>query len=194
MTDKTASQQKKTGPPLLGLAVVADLWLWGAILLYGPTYLGIVSGWRIPLYVLGFFVLTISFAGALLELSKLWKSEGLNYWGVSLVFLIPAVALHTVVTRYALMPLLETIAKVATLLFIALGGAMVFHGAAYFLQTPSKDRVEKPSPEEAAREKAVKRRANLEIVSSILVALLSLATAVVKLVLEIIPQLKSGQP
>ena len=81
-------------PPTLGLAVVADLWLWGGLTILAPTYLAI-RGWDLAFNVVGLGMLVISFSGALLELSKLWQSEGLKYWGVSLVFLFPALILSS---------------------------------------------------------------------------------------------------
>ena len=188
------AQERKPRPPLLGFAIVADLWLWGAILFYAPTYLGIVGGWRILFNVLGFVAITISFTGAVLELSKLWKSEGLSYWAVSFAFLFPALLLHIAVMHYAFMPLLESIARVATLILVALGGALLFQGVPYFFWQPAKERTEQPSLEEGAERRAAKRRTNLEVVASILIALLSLATAVIQLILEILPQLRGGQP
>lgn len=186
--------EKRPSPPLSGLAIVADLWLWGAILFYAPNYLGIVGTWRILFNVCGFLAITISFVGALLELSKIWKSEGLSYWGTSLAFLIPALLLHMAVRYYALLPLLESIARVSTLILAAIGGALVFQGVPYFFWQPAKEPTEQPSLAEAAEQKVARRRMNFEIAASIMIALLSLATAVVKLVLEIFPQLRSGQP
>jgi hypothetical protein len=46
-------------PPTLGLAAAADLWLWGALGLFAPTYLGI-SGWDWVLYSAGFVMVALS--------------------------------------------------------------------------------------------------------------------------------------
>ena len=67
-------KKKKPQPPLLGFAIVASLWVWGAILFFAPYYFNISGGWKIPFNILGTIMLTISFGGALTELSKqgLW--------------------------------------------------------------------------------------------------------------------------
>lgn len=181
---------KKPQPPLSGLAIVASLWLWGAILLYAPNYLNIVGGWRVPFNVLGAIALIFSFGGALIELSNYWKSEALGYWGVGIIFLIPAIIFFVLVRLYPLAPLWETLAKIAALLLLAFSGPFFFMGIPHFFwKTPQgqelKHTEEAPAQEAAA--KAAQREARFNTIASIIIALLAFATAVVKLASEMIP-------
>jgi hypothetical protein len=178
--------KKTERPPGLGLAVVADLWLWGALSVWAPTYLQISSGWRFLFYVFGFVFLIVSFAGALLEIGKLWSKEGLDYWGVSLVFLLPAAVLYLLSATGRIEGVLLTIAKVAFLLLLAVGGPMFLQGVPYFIRSSDRKREPKPAEEHnlhrIREDKAAQRKTTLEIVGRILVAFLSLATAIVALV------------
>jgi hypothetical protein len=182
---------KKPQPPLSGLAIVASLWLWGAILLYTPTYLNIAGGWQIPFTVLGAIALIISFGGALLELSKFWKSEALSYWGAGAIFLIPALIFFVLVKLYPLTPLWETLAKIAALVLLTLAGPFFFMGIPHFFwrvpQSQEPEHAEGVSAQEAAAQKAAQREARFTTIASIIIALLSLATAVIKLTSEIVP-------
>jgi hypothetical protein len=188
--EQRPSANKKPGPPTLGLAIVADFWLWGALLLLAPSYFTITSGWRVPFLVLGFISLTISFGGALLEIGKLRKSEGLSYWGVSLVFLVPAAALFLSVRYGAITGALAIASKIAVLLLAAIGGPLFFQGLPYFFwktpaPTPPPEQPAPPSPSQIASA-AAKRKTSLEIIANVIVALLALATAIVALVEKIL--------
>jgi hypothetical protein len=187
MTD-TNVQPNKPSPPTMGLAVVADLWLLGSLLLFIPNYFGIISGWQYIFSVLGFITLTISFGGALVELGKLWKSEGLGYWGASLVFLIPSVALYFAVKFQRITGPMSIVAKIGVLLLMAIGGPLFFHGIPYFFwkKDTDKQKVEiTPSANQTIRTKS--QNINLEVIANIIVALLALATAIVTLVVKIAP-------
>ena len=175
-------EPKKPQPPLSGLAIVASLWLWGTILFYAPTYLDIVGGWRVPFNVLGAIALIISFGGALVELGKFWKSEALSYWGVGLVFLIPAGILFALVEFYSLSSVLETIAKVAALLLLAFSGPFFFMGVPYFFwkekQKQFSQSEEDVPEEEVVAQRLARREARFTTIASIIIAFLSLASAV----------------
>lgn len=191
MDKKSKQSEKKPGPPTLGLAVVADLWLWGALLLFAPNYLGIVSGWQIPFYALGGLALSVSLAGALTELGRLWKTEALSYWGAGIVLLVPAGALYVAIERQIITGALGVIAKVGALVLTAIGGALFFQGIPY-LFWKQNEKIEK-SPSDSVNipdtgdEKRSKRKASLETIVSMIVALLSLATAIVALVEKLSP-------
>jgi len=184
-------KSKKPQHPLSGLSIVASLWLWGSILFYAPIYFGISGGWRIPFNLFGTIAIIISFAGALIELGKYWKNEGWSYWGVGLVFLIPSVILFSLVKIYTMSPILLTTAKIGALVLLALSGPFIFMGIPYFFWREPQAQILKPAKdipkEEAAAEKLAKREARFTTIASIIIACLSLATAVVKLVLEIMP-------
>lgn len=179
---------KKPSPPTIGLAVVADLWLWGAIFLFIPNYFGIISGWQYLFTILGYIALIISFAGALTELGKLWKSEGLGYWGASLVFLIPSVSLYFAVEYQRIIGSMVLVAKIGAILLMIIGGPLFFHGIPYFFwkKDTGAQEAEPPNSKNTIVKKD-SRKINLEAMANIIVALLALATAVVTLVEKIAP-------
>ncbi len=195
MADKKSNQpespSEKQKPSTLGLGTVATLWLWGALLLFTPQYLGIIHPWRILFFVIGGLGIIISFAGALLELGKLWDSEGLEYWGVSLVFMIPAAALYVGVWQQLIDHPFVVPAKIAFLLLTAVGGSLFFHGVPYFFWESGVDAQhpaagdEFPEPDHKT-EKATKAKL-FQVIANVIVALLSLATAVVTLVSKLAP-------
>ncbi len=191
MNRKSKQSEKKPRPPALGLAVVADLWLWGSLLLFAPNYFGIVSGWQIPFYVLGGLALVISFGGALIELGRLWKTEALSYWGAAIILLVPAGALCVSIERQFITGALGIIARIGVLILTAIGGSLFFHGVPYlFWQQNGKageslpDSVKVP---DNSGEKQAKRKANMETIANVIVALLSLATAIVTLAEKLSP-------
>ena len=191
MKGKFKQSEKKPEPPTLGLAVVADLWLLGALLLFAPNQLDIISGWQILFYVLGGVALVISFGGALIELGKLWKTEALSYWGVGIFLLIPAGALYIVVGRQLITGALGVTAKVFALVLTVIGGGMFFHGIPYLFwkqdsktKQPPSDSTDTPV---TSYEKKAKRKGNFEAIASIIVAMLSLATAAVTIVWKLSP-------
>ncbi len=186
---KNNAKPKKPSPSTMGLAVVADLWLWGAIFLYTPNYFGITSGWQYLITILGYIALIISFAGALTELGKLWKSEGLGYWGASLVFLIPSISLYFAVKFQRITGTMANVAKIGAIILMMIGGPLFFHGIPYLFWkkdtegqeiTQSTTFMDKVSNKES-------RKFNLEAMANIIVALLALATAIVTLVEKIAP-------
>lgn len=179
---------KKPSPPTIGLAVVADLWLWGALFLFIPNYFGIFSGWQYLFIIPGFIFLIISFAGALTELGKLWKSEGLGYWGASLVFLIPSIALYFAVKFQRITGDMVLVAKIGAILLLTIGGPFFFHGIPYFFWKKDTEVQETESTTSTHMNvnKEV-RKSNLKAIANIIVALLALATAAINLVDKIMP-------
>ncbi len=156
--------------------------------MYAPSYLGIVGGWEYIFYILGFVALIISLAGALMEIGKLRQSEGLSYWGVSLVFLLPAFAIYLLVEYQRITGILVNLAKVAVLLLSAFGVPFIFMGLSYFFwknETPKK--LEETSDHIEPASKVEKAKPTLEITANILIAMLAFATAIVALVEKIIP-------
>lgn len=182
-SDPAATRQASpvSKPPAVNLAAAAGLWLWGALALIAPTYVGFGSPWNWIAYGLGPLFLVISFAGALIELSKLFRSEGLSYWGVSLVFLIPAAALFLIDSQHRLSGAMQSAARLGVIVLVAVGGFMLVLGVPYLTWTEEqlgdRGRTETDSESRAmAAAKTVKAGA------SALVALLALATAVATLV------------
>ena len=182
------SKLEKPIPPTMGLAVVADLWLWGALFLFIPNYFGLISGWQYLFIILGYIALIISFGGALTELGKLWKSEGLGYWRVSLVFLIPSISLYFSVEFQRITGAMASVAKVGAIILMMIGGPLFFHGIPYLFWKNNAE-VQEGQPDTSRNEVTNKdsRKITLEVMANIVVALLALATAVVTLVEKIAP-------
>jgi hypothetical protein len=186
--NKVKSKEKKPSPPTSGLAIAGAMWIWGALLMYAPSYLGIVGGWEYLFYIPGFVSLIISLAGALMEIGKLRQSEGLSYWGASLVFLLPAFALYLLVYYQRITGRLILIAKIAVLLLAAFGVPFVFLGISHFFwskETPKESQAHSEHSDPIS--KVEKAKPTLEVAANILVAMLALATAIVTLVDKIIP-------
>jgi len=182
------TQSKKPDPPTIGLSIVADLWLWGILFLFVPSYFNIVSRWQYVFIVLGFLSLIISFAGALTELGKLWQSEGLTYWGVSLVFLIPSVALFLAVENQRISESFIVASKISALILLAIGGPLFFQGIPYFFWKEGvNDKNNNLTDADIQIKKSQTRKVNLEIIANVFVALLALATAIVTLIDKITP-------
>jgi hypothetical protein len=180
---------KKPTPPWMGLAAFADLWLWGALLLFAPSYLDVDGVPAMLLYAVGFACLILSLAGALTELGKLWNSEGLNYWGVSLVFLVPAFLLVLAIGYQRMPGTLEPAARAAVLGLFAIGGATFFQGIPYFFwRQDAHGPTVAPTPAESEGNGGGSggSRVNRKAVANAIVALLALATALVTLIEKII--------
>ena len=79
------------------------------------------------------------------------------------------------------------VAKIAFLLLTAFGGFLLFHSIPYFFWKRDEPKSNPENPEELKNAKAEKIKNNFEIMASIAIALLSLATAVVTLVEKVLP-------
>jgi hypothetical protein len=178
------SVEEKASPPLERMSAWATIWLWGALLLYAPIYLNIIGTWRAPFNILGLVAIIISFGGAVIELGKLRKNDGFKYWGVSLVFLLPALLLHLGVAFAYLVSPWDTVAKIAVLILIGIGGPLLFLGLPYMFWRPTQS-VTELSPQQLAEQKEAKRKTDINTIVSAIIALLSLLTAIVKFVADI---------
>jgi hypothetical protein len=188
MGDPAKASAKKPTPPWMGLAASADLWLFGALLLWAPSYLSVDGVLATILYVVGFALLILSLAGALTELGKLWHSEGLNYWGVSLVFLVPAVLVILADESHRIPSTLTAAARISILGLLAVGGGMFFQGIPYFFWSQSADTqaAAAGASSEVRGSDPGGSRVNRKAAANAIVALLALVTAVVTLVEKIL--------
>lgn len=178
MMKEKAIKKQKENPPLLGLATVAFFLIWGALFFYIPTYLGIDDKVAVLIFrVLGFIAIIISFVGSFIEISQLWKNEAFSYWGVSLVFVIPAVLLHFSIDYYDVSNPWAYVIKIFVLIFLFSGLPFVPFGFAHLLYKPQKN--EKLVSEE---EKADQTSKKVQLIASFIVAILSLITAIIQLV------------
>lgn len=171
---------KKENPPFLGLAIAVMFWMWGILLFYIPTYLNLSD--NLIFNILGFLSMTISFAGAFVEMSNLRKNEAYSYWGVSLVFLIPAILLHLAIDYYDISNPLSTVIKIILLILLFIGFPFIPIGFAYLFEKP-KD--EKKSSELSPKEKAEERSKKIQLSASIIITILSLSTAIIQLIAQI---------
>lgn len=186
------TRTKKPSPPASGLAMAAGIWVWGAMAFYAPTYFEITSGaGKGVSNVLGAILIVVSLAGSLIELSKLWKTEALSYWGAGLVFLLPALGLHLVIVYHPLAHALEIVAKIGIYVLVFFGVPFLFLGIPHFFWKPDSEQetqtIEKPTPEEKPPEERKGRKETLKTAIAVAIVLLNLATAIIKFTTTRIP-------
>lgn len=127
----------------------------------------------------------ISFVGALSELAKLWKNQASEYLGISLVFLMPAGFVHFAMQRILPTSLWETIGRSFVLILVAFGGMFLIMALPYlFLKPAELNSPEKVTEQEAVEQRAAKRKADMNTIMSMIIALLSLAAGLIKLIIE----------
>jgi len=130
---------------------------------------------------IGWLLLSISLIGISIELSSLIKNEGLSYWGASLAFFLPALALHFYQYTYLENILWINMLKTVILLMVIIGSGMFFYGVSYFFEKPNNAEIkEKNKSNDAEIQKTIIKR-NIETFSAILVALLTITTALLQL-------------
>lgn len=174
MAEMQRTKEKRAQPPLGGVAVAGMFWLWGVLAFYTPAYLGI--GGRGFAIALGTAFIAIGFAGAFTELSKLQKNEAWGYWGASLVFLVPAAVLHTVVSYQSLNSTAEIVARTSVLCLVSVGGAMFLYGIAHFFWL---------SPQSSTAPGTTREPIQPQTIASVVGAALTITAIALKLVLEI---------
>lgn len=163
-----------------GFFMVAWLSVVGIILFYTPIYIGISGVFKVVVNALGWIAIIISFAGALIELSNIFKNDGFSYIGTSLVFLIPAILLHISQERYLSNPTVIVIIKTVVIILIIIGSAFILLGVSAFIGTPS-DKFKKSIKVQKSEDK----KNVFELLAPILIAILSVTTAIIKLISEI---------
>lgn len=177
-------EQEKT--PYDGLALAAAFWLWGSIAWFAPAYLGFggVAMWVCN--IVGGILMAISFGGAGMEIGKLFKSEAFEWWGVGLVFLVPAGLLHFAVWYAELSSTWAAVAKGSALLLDGFGGLFVFYGLAYLFWNGSPVELEEaPSQQEKAERRAEDKRRRRHYLVSAAVFLATIVSTIVKTIFGI---------
>lgn len=171
--DKGYGKKYIPTPPHPGMAQATIWCLYGFITLFLPNYLKIVGPLRIVPNVFGTLFIILSIGLAVMELSNLWKNEGWDFIGLSLILLVPAIFLHFVVTLFiTLIFPLELVAKVVVLVLAAFGGTCLIIGLFYIFGTPAEQR------------KVTKKRDNFKTIVSFIIPLLDIVIFIVKLVWE----------
>ena len=178
MTSEKIDTNKNQDHPLSGVSLAGAFWLWGSIVLYAPIYLGII-GFQWIFNAIGALFLTIGLMGALIEIDKRFKNEGFSYFGIGSFFVVPALLIHIYVSFNTIEPIWQMILKIGVLFLIGIGGLFFLVGLPYFFWNPSKK--EKESTEE---EKIEKNKLNVNTVMSLVIALLTFVTFLLKFYLE----------
>ena len=168
--------EEKINPKGLGFAIVADLWLWGAMAFFTPTLFSITSDWKWFFSVTGLILVLISFAGALLEVENYVNREVWGYWGVSLLFLVPSILLFILILQQIVSENFLVASKIIAMILLTIGGPMFFQGVPYLFDW------KKSTQKGIFIQPEQKKKANFEIIGNILVALFSLVTAIVALI------------
>lgn len=173
------SKSDRESPPLGGVAVAAMFWLWGALFLFGPRYVDDVGAWTAATNVAGFVCIAIGFGGGLTEAGRLWRREGLTYWGAAAVFLVPAALLHLSVEFGEPSDVIVRASRIVVLLLLAVGLPLGFYGVAHLLVTGQPEPVVDREVQRARRDDELKGWISLVVV------LLTAATTIVKLVFDV---------
>lgn len=178
MTSNKKDTNENINHPLSGVSLAGAFWLWGSIILYAPIYLGMTSHQWI-FNIIGVILLLIGLLGSLIEIDKMFKNEGFSYFGVGSFFVVPALLIHFYVSFNTIDIFWQTILKIGVLFFIGLGGAFFLMGLPYFFWNPSKDKKELTE-----EEKIEKTKLNVNTVLSLIIALLTFITFVLKFYFE----------
>jgi hypothetical protein len=186
--DGNSVQQKsktKSAPPFLGFSTAAILWWWGLLFMYSPTYLNITGVVSTILTIIGFVFLTISLAGAVVEVGKYLKNDGVNYFGGATLFMLPAIGLHAWDVSSILPSFISVSIRIVAIILMALGGSLLLQGIPYALW-------KKPSDVETtdtlqSEQKAENRRMNMELLANMIVAILSVTTAMISFANKMLP-------
>lgn len=179
MSDESSDSRsgRSPEPPTLGLAIAADFLLWGGLCIWSVSYLGLMGTGEQVAFWIGMALIVICFVGSMLEIGRLTRSEAFGYWGASIVFLGPAALLMWIgrnASPYDGWPILA--ARVITLLLIAVGGAMFIQGIPHLFW-----KIDDSEATDAAIGTSVSRAPSIELLIRIVVALISLVTAILAL-------------
>ncbi len=170
-------EKSKMNPKWSGFFIAAWFLVVGITLFYTPIYIGLNGLVGNIINFLGWIAIIISLVGSFVELSNIFKNDGLSNLGVSLVFLIPAVLLHIFQEKSLSNHIGIIILKTIVICFILLGTGLLLYGISFFLENDN-DNISK---EFVVREKKT-RKPILEHGLSIIVAILGLITAIIQLV------------
>lgn len=178
---KKANKNKKNSPPLQGLAIASMFLIWGGLTFYLPTYLEIHN--PVVFNTIGFLLLGFSLIFSLMEISSIWKNEAYSYWGVSLVFILPAVLLHFLTVYYEIVGVWNFIIRVGVSVLFFAGTPFIPFGFSYLVWRPEN---ENKKEEELSKEEKTKNTTNtIQLVISLIITLLTLVTAIVQLLSQI---------
>lgn len=182
---KKSKMKNKKAPKTSGFFIASWFWVVGVIFFYLPYYYGSVPNYlEIIFSFLGWLSLTISIIGTFIELSKLIKNEGFSYWGASFVFIVPGIVLQYYISKIESLVLINII-KTIIVLFVLIGSGLFLYGISYFFK---KDTILNRDDNviTTTERKEFKGKQVLQTSVSVLIALITLATAILQLTKEII--------
>jgi hypothetical protein len=170
------ADQNRINPKWSGFFIAAWFLGVGAILFYTPCYIGI-SGWLEKLIdCFGWISIIISFVGISIELSNIFKSDGLSYLGVSSIFLIPAILIHILQSKYISSQTGIVTSKVIVIMLLIIGSGLLFYGVSFFIEDLRNKDIK--TEVAATTESGKKRKSIIELASPILIAILALVAAI----------------
>lgn len=168
--NNNTSKEKKVSPKWSVFFIATWFLVIGIILFYTPEYIG-VEGIVQKIIIFGAWIaIIVSLIGSFIELSNILKNEGFAYLGTSLIFIIPAILLHVYQSKNLSRVSLITTLKTIAILLILVGSGILLYGFSFFLERESKK-------SEANTDKKI----NIELIVSLIIALLTLATAIIQL-------------
>lgn len=170
-------ENKKDDPKWSGFFIAAWFLVIGIILFYTPIYIGINGFIENVINIFGWLAIIVSFLGAFIELSEIFKNDGFSYIGVSLVFLIPAILLHFLQEQYLSNHIAIKSAKAGVVLFVIIGTGFVLYGISFLLEKSSNK-----TNETVVVTKEENKKSVIELIAPIIIAILSLTTAIIKFI------------
>ena len=170
------NKEKKVDPIWSGFFIAAWFLVLGAILFYTPLYIGITGWIEKVINFFGWGAITISFAGAFIELSNIFKNDGFSYIGASLVFFVPAMVLHILQYRSLSGQVGIIISKIIVVFLIIIGSGLLLYGVSFFLGKANKE--SKKEGQDVIVKKDKIKGSFIELISPIIIAILALLTAI----------------
>jgi len=181
---KHQSNEQKKRPKWSGFFIAAWFWVFSIAMFYSPTYFKTTSAGIYYFFsVLGWLALTISIVGAFVEVSRIIKNEGFSYWGVSLVFLVPSLGLHLFQFKYLTNNLWIIITKATVLILFLFGSGLFLYGISFFIEKKEHSQI---SDNQSTGFPPLKFKNSVELVSTILIALITVLTFIFQIINQFI--------
>lgn len=176
-------ERNKPSPKWSGFFIAAWFLFVGAILFYTPVYIGIHGCEEKIINFFGWLAIVISFGGAFIELSNIFKNDGFSFLGVSLVFFVPAILLHILQSKYLSNKSGIIISKIIVILLLIIGSGLFLYGISFFLENLSNSRAKGEIA--ITKEMNMNKKSFIELISPIIIAILALATAIFQFISKI---------
>ncbi len=172
------NQDRPKNPPLLNLSLAGAFWVYGVMLLYFPDYAKVSSPWSWPFILLAYGFFLFSIAGTMFSLSDITRSEFIRYAGPGLSTFFVAFLLHYWSEWQSLTGWIVFVLKLLALAAAMLTVAFFAMGIPHLLQKQTSGLTNHADDTTVTTVK----KSRFEQVASILIAALSLLTALVPLI------------